>query len=112
MKIITSIQPLLEDKLEFNPQETMDWLTYNQPLFWSFGVSETINLSNNKGLLLGVSARRHTGWVLITLNGSDLYDVYLVNTLGRVKKEIKDVYGDELVDTIYDSIERIPEYII
>lgn len=111
MKIITTIQPLLEDKLEFNPEETMNWLTYNQPMFWSFGVSKIINLSN-KGLLLRVSARRHTGWVLITLNGSDLYDVYLVNTLGRVKKEIKDVYGDELVDKIDDSIERIPEYII
>jgi hypothetical protein len=111
MKIITAIKPLLENKLEFNPTETMGWLTYNQPVFWSFGVSKMINLSN-KGLLLRVSARRHKGWVLITLNNSDLYDVYLVNTLGKVKKEIKDVYCDGLLDTIDDSIERIPEYVI
>jgi len=111
MKIITAIKPLLEDKLEFNPKETMGWLTYNQPIFWSFGVSKTINL-DNRGLLLRVSARRHKGWVLITLNGSDLYDVYLVNALGRVKKEIKDVYCDGLLDTIDNAIEKIPEYVI
>ena len=111
MKIITAIKPLLEDKLEFNPQETMGWLTYNKPVYWSFGASRAINVGN-KGLLLRVSARRHKGWVLITLNGSDLYDVYLVNTLVRVKKEIKDVYCDGLLDTIDDSIERIPEYVI
>ena len=111
MKIITAIKPLLENKLEFNPTETMGWLTYNQPVFWSFGVSKMINLSN-KGLLLRVSARRHKGWVLITLNGNDLYTVYLVNTLGKVKKEIEDVYCDGLLDTIDDSIEKIPEYVI
>jgi len=111
MKIITTIQPLLQDKLEFNPSETMKWLTYNQPIFWSFGVSKTINV-NNKGLLIRVSARRHTGWILITLNGSDLYDVHLLNTLGKVKKVIEDVYCDTLLDVIDDSIERIPEYTI
>ena len=111
MKIITTIQPLLQDKLEFNPSETMKWLTYNQPIFWSFGVSKTINV-NNKGLLIRVSARRHKGWILITLNGSDLYDVHLLNTLGKVKKLIEDVYCDTLLDVIDDSIERIPEYTI
>lgn len=109
MKIITTIQPLLADKLEFNLQEAMGWLTYNQPVFWSFGVSKTINVAN-KGLLIRVSAHRHKGWVLITLNESDLYDVYLLNTLGKIKKEIKDVYCDGLLDTIDDAIERIPEY--
>ena len=105
MKIITAIKPLLENKMEFNPTETMGWLTYNQPVFWSFGVSKMINLSN-KGLLLRVSARRHKGWILITLNGSDLYDVYLVNTLGKVKKEIKDVYCDGLLDTIDEQLSQ------
>jgi len=109
MKIIQSISVLLDDKREFNTNETMKWLTYNQIIFWSFGVSKTINVGN-KGLLIRVSAHRHKGWVLITLNGNDLYTVYLLNTLGKVKTEIEDVYCDGLLDVIDESIEKIPEY--
>ena len=92
---------------EFNPAETMQWLTSNINIYFSWGVSKKYNLSN-KGLLLKVSAHHHKGYVLITLNGSDLYDVRFFNTSYReVKDMLKDVYCDMLQEAIDEVIEKI-----
>ena len=29
---------------EFNPNETMQWLTMNKPMYWSWGVEKKLNV--------------------------------------------------------------------
>ena len=96
---------------EFDVNETLQLLHHPNPnIFYSWGCDRKINYLN-KGLLLHVDAHRHTGWILISLSGADLYDVYLFQ-LGKkeIKKEIKDLYFDQLLKAIDDEIERIPDY--
>jgi len=95
----------------FDVNETFKLLRYPNPsIFYSWGVERKVNYLG-KGLLLYVNAHRHTGWILISLSGADLYDVYLFQ-LGekKIKKEIKDLYFDQLLKAIDDEIERIDEY--
>jgi hypothetical protein len=57
-----------------------------------------------------VSARRHKGYVKITLNGMDLYDVELISMKNEVKDTINGLYFDQLADVIDQKIEYIPAY--
>lgn len=75
---------------------------------WSWGARNWIGDENS--LTFRVGARRHKGYVKITLNGSDLYDIKLISTHGNVKDEFKDIYFDQMVEVIDDRIEKIPEY--
>jgi hypothetical protein len=94
---------------EFNTLETLAVLTHNQPIYFSWGVSNRVNF-NNKALVLKSNARRHKGYIVITLAWNDTYSVYLVSTHGTLKKEFKEVYFDTLVETIDNEIEKVPEY--
>lgn len=98
-------------KNEFNLRETMQWLTRDKMMFFSWGVSKQINLFNN-GLLLRVNGHHHKGYVLITLDaGKDLYEFRLVKTNGTVIATFEDVYCDDLQEIIDNKIERITEYV-
>lgn len=96
---------------EFDVKETLLLLHHPNPnIFYSWGVSRKANYKNI-GLLLYVEARRHTGWILISLSAADLYDVHLFNLGNKsIKKQIKDLYFDQLLAAIDDEIERIDEY--
>lgn len=94
---------------EFDPNETMQWLSINPSIFWSWGVSKKINLYN-KALLLNVNGHHHKGWVVITLAWDDTYSLYYINTNGTIVGEQHNVYCDMLRDVIDDKIERIAEY--
>lgn len=97
-------------KNEFDPKETMLWLSHNKPMYWSWGVSKVINLWN-KGLLLRVKGHHHNGYLLITLNaGKDLYEFHLIKTNGTVIATFEDIYCDDLQSIIDNKIERIAEY--
>ena len=96
-------------KREFDPTETMQWLTANQRMFWSWGVSKTINVQN-KGLLLRVNGHHHNGYVLITLDWSDTYEVHLIKTNGTITSSDANVYCDELQHFINVKIEYISQY--
>lgn len=105
---VQSVSHLLKDS--FNHAETMQWLTIDRNIFWSWGVSKTINLAN-KGLLLRVNGHHHNGYVLITLNaGKDLYEFHLIKTNGTVISSFEDIYCDDLQSIIDNKIERIAEY--
>lgn len=65
---------------------------------------------NNALLRFRVSARRHKGYIFIAVNGSDLYDVWLTDLKGNIKKTFNDVYVDDLISTIDNEIEDIPAY--
>ena len=106
-KIFEVCFPLLER--EFDLKETMKVLSYDQRIFFSWGVSKRINL-NDKGLLLNVNGNHHKGSVLITLAWNDTYSVYIINNRGKILDEYKEVYFDVLTEMIDNRIERIKEY--
>ena len=99
--------PLMEREFDLN--ETMQVLSYNKSIYWSWGVSKKINL-NDQGLLLKVSGNHHKGCVLITLAWDDTYCVYIISNKGKILNEYKDVYFDVLTEVIDNRIERIKEY--
>lgn len=97
-------------KRSFEPIETMKVLKHNISIYWSWGVSRTVNLLN-KGLLLSVNGNLHKGFVLITLDWDDTYTVTFLNKqYNEVKEQKTMVYFDVLVEIIDSEIERIPEY--
>lgn len=104
---VTSVFPYL--KMEFNVSETMKVLTHDPSIYWSWGVSNKYNL-NNKGLLLKVNGHHHKGFVLITLDWSDTYNVYILTKSLDVIAEYSMIYFDNLVEVIDNRIERIEAY--
>lgn len=94
---------------EFNPLETLQILKANQIWLWSWA-ARNFSQWNNKALWFTVSGHLHKGIVLITLAWNDTYTVTLLTTKWTVKKEITDVYFDELAQTIDINVERIPQY--
>ena len=62
------------------------------------------------GLGLKVNGNHHKGYVLITLNGGDYYDVDIITTHGNIKKRFNDLCFDELVETIDKEIEYVETY--
>jgi hypothetical protein len=60
-------------------------------------------------LLFRVSGRKFQGIVKITLNGLDLYDIQFIRGTS-VKKEIKDVYFDQLTELIDEHVEKVAAY--
>lgn len=58
-------------------------------------------------LMLRVSSAIHKGWVVVSLNeGSDTYEVRLLNVKKEEKAVYTDVYCDELGSFIDDKVER------
>lgn len=108
-EICITVQSIL--KREFDVKETVELLKKSKGLFtfMSWGVSKMINLKN-KGLLLKVSGHHHKGWVLVTLNYSDYYDVHIISNKGEVKDEMTDIFFTELCERIDNRIEKIPSY--
>jgi hypothetical protein len=94
---------------EFDPNETIQWLTINPSIFWSWGVSKKINLYD-KALLLNVSGHHFKGWVVITLAWDDTYSIFYINTNGTIVGEQHNVYCDMLRDVIDDRIEKVKDY--
>ena len=104
---LSKIEPLL--KMEFDVRETLSVLKHNLNIFWSWGVSRLTNV-HNKGLMFKVNGHHHKGYVLITLDWSDTYNVHLISTHGNIIKSFDMVYFDMLVEIIDSNVERIPEY--
>lgn len=96
-------------KRGFDAAETMQWLTSNRAMYWSWGVSKRFT-AGNKGLYLRVHGHHFNGYVLITLNWDDVYEVHFIKTNGTVVSSHENIYCDMLAEFIDDKIERIPEY--
>lgn len=79
------------------------WGAHN---FQSLGESE----EGEGGLLFNVNGFKHQGQVKIMLNWLDLFDVYLLNEDGCLKKKIEDVYIDSLIEVIDNAIEKVDNY--
>ena len=102
-------------KRPFNVNETLQLLKRYGWKYLSWGVSKVAKLGNDNNednvLILKVNGHHFKGYVVITLDWDDTYNVDLVMTSGRIKKSFKDVYFDVLFETIDDEIERIEEYV-
>jgi hypothetical protein len=96
-------------KREFNPAETLKVLQQNIMILWSWAPRGYTNL-RDLALIFRVSARRHKGYVVITLDWNDTYIVTLMRLNGTITKTFEGVYFDQLVETIDNEIERISEY--
>ena len=95
--------------IEFNVSETLTLLRRYGYRFFSWGACNFSNI-NDKGLLFKSNGHHHKGYVFITLNGLDLYDVHILNGRFDHKETISDIYFDDLFDVIDKRIEFIPEY--
>ena len=80
--------------------------------FWMFASWGGQAFTNHKDKVLRfkVNGHHHKGHVYLTVNGSDLYDVYLTTTHGNIVKEMRDIYFDELADRIDIAVERVDSY--
>lgn len=78
-------------------------------IVWSWGANAWTKM--NKALLrFKVQAHRHKGYVFIAVNGSDLFDIWLTKINGDVVKEFNDIYLEDLISTIDNEIEKMPNY--
>lgn len=94
---------------EFNPAETLQVITHNKTVYWSWGVEKVVNYYD-KALLLIVNGYHHKGVLVITLAWNDTYSFHLINDNGTIKESVTDVYFDELQERIDQKIEYINEY--
>ena len=95
---------------EFDTSQTLQVLTHNKPVYWSWGVSQLFNC-NNKGLFMKVNGHHHKDYVLVTLSWDDTYKVsYLDGNLNVIGTD-EMVYFDQLVEVIDNRIERVSEYV-
>ena len=96
---------------EFNVQETMQQLRHFGGMrLLSWGLHNAFNLAN-RGLKFTVNGNHHKGDVLIVLDASDTYTVFILNLRGRVLDKYEQVYFDDLFDIIDERIEKIEEYV-
>lgn len=79
------------------------------PIVWSWGAHAWTKM-NKYFLRFKVNAHRHKGHIYICVNGADLFDIYLTTIRGNTVKVFNDVYVSDLIETIDNEIEKIPEY--
>lgn len=95
---------------DFNPAETLKVLkSPNQQIYWSWGVERVVNY-NNQGLILLVNGHHHRGVVFIRLSWDDTYSYFLLNTDLSIKKEVHNIYFDELQQRVDKDVEYIDKY--
>ena len=77
------------------------------PVLMSWGIEEFAATTYRElpALRIKVNGRLHTGYVIVVLNGSDYYEVYLQKGL-NVECINEEVCFDELGDVIDRAIER------
>lgn len=81
----------------------------SQSVYWSWGVTDLMykTYDNKHTLAMKVNGLIHKGWVYVCLNeATDTYTIYLINSKGKEKKKVEDVYCDVLGDTIDKLIEK------
>jgi len=99
-----------------NFDELISLLKNDIRIFWSWGVpskSFVVDKINYPTMVrFTVNGHHHKGHVYIFLNGSDLFDVFLTTSQGKIKNRTDEMglYFDQLVEWIDEMVERIPEY--
>lgn len=92
---------------DFDPNDTMKWLTHDAVITMSWGFKSPTTLGNS-GFMFKVNGFLHKGWVLITLAGNDTYTLrFFSNSFKEVKNKVTNVYCDELQERVDNEVERI-----
>lgn len=95
---------------EFDPQETLKWLSINKVMLWSWGFEKPTAISTS-GLAFKVNGHHHKGWVLITLAYNDTYTLrFFSQNFEETKPKQTNVYCDELQERVDIVVERIEAY--
>jgi len=94
---------------EIDIKELMSLLKVDIAKFWSWG-AENFRNYQNKALIFKVNGHHFKDAIVITLNSSDLFDVYYVNRQTEIVDMDTDIYFDDLVDRIDKRIEYISDY--
>jgi hypothetical protein len=122
IKTLSMLQEIVNTKYdrEFSRTELWSLLTFNLPIFWSWGVNikKVVAFNNSignhfdtiKGLVFPVEGNHHKGYVIITLSFDDTFCITFLNKKYKEVKEIKGIYFDQLVSTIDTFVEKIPDY--
>jgi len=84
--------------VEMNANELMELLNNYLNIVWSWGAEHFTK--HAKFLMFKVSGKLHKGYVVITLNGKDLFDITLYKSTWAVKSVTNDIYLDMLVETL------------
>ena len=78
-------------------------------IVWSWGFHSP--QAFQKGLKFKVNGFIHRGWVIVKYNdGTDLFDISLLDINMNIKSEIEGVFFDELVKVIDSAVERTHDY--
>lgn len=86
-------------------------LRSNRIVMWSWGFNQPQALPNNEGLIFKVNGFKHNGFVKVVYHeGKDLFVVILQDNQSNELHRIEDVYFDQLVDVIDETVERTQDY--
>ena len=78
-------------------------------IMWSWGFNSSKAIEN--GLMFKVEGFIFKGWVKVVYNeGSDLFDITLLDKKGNSIKKIEGVYFDMLADVIDSYVEKCNDY--
>jgi len=97
MADFTVAKTIQQQLFAFGQQKVMSWGARG----WAAG---------ENFLFFRVSANRHKGYIKITLNSMDTYDVQLLSMKRVVKKEWNGLYFDQLTEVIDNEIEKQEDY--
>lgn len=107
---------LLEIASKCRPLEDVQTLVYHmrrtiKAITWGARGWTVLQVAGRSmGLKFRVSGNHHKGYVVLTVNGLDLFDIYLLNMKGEVKEKIESIYLEDLIDTIDKKVEWIAKY--
>jgi hypothetical protein len=87
-----------------NSEETLELLKANKVLLMCWGASNFSTPVKNI-FRFNVNGHKHKGFVYITVNASDWYDVYLTTFTNKLVQKLEDISFDELSVKIDEAIE-------
>jgi hypothetical protein len=75
-------------------------------IVWCWGTRGWTIYPEKKALRFRVSGHLHKGFVFLTVNGLDLFDIYITNLKGEIKQSKKDIYLEDMINVIDGMVER------
>jgi len=101
---------ILKKVREFYSMKELHSVMARNQIVWSWGAHGWTNVEK-KALRFRVSGNHFKGLIFIVVNGADLFDVYLTKGAKlEIVDTLNDVFIEDLIPTIDERVERLPEY--
>lgn len=105
-----NVMAIAKKSRNLNVPEFKTLLTSDTTKFMCWGVEKFEPLyiettENVRLVVFSVNGIIHKGLVYISVNGSDLFNIYLTTYEGELVRTIEDLYFDMLVDSLDEAIE-------